>query len=485
MKTSLTNATGLTFDYSNLYGAGKVEESMLAALEPKIKAAAASIAVMRRAGEIRGHLSKDGRPEKVLFSQLPYVEETHINSPETVADLIKFGQGLKNRVDAVISLGIGGSFLGNKVLFDVGCGEFWNQSSAETRQGWPQLYFSGNNVDGARTHALLQTLAAQARVAQENGRQKYKVLLLVISKSGSTLETMACFMYALAELDKYKDLLQYEVVAVTDPAAGKNETLLHRVAREHGWPLFRVPDGVGGRFSVFSDVGLVTAAAVGLDIESFLAGARDMDAACQSDDPHENMALLNAVLKYLAADKFGRDMEIFMPYADNLKSVAEWYVQLLAESLGKENNRDGQKVYYGRTPVVAVGTTDMHAQTQQHQEGKLNKVVQFIKVAGWATDPLIPDYFPQEDVLKKMAGFPFSKALAAALEANAEALAGNGRFNAAFILPWLDLYHLGALMYMLALSIAYEGELANVDAFDQPGVEAYKKILKVKLAALR
>ena len=479
---TLTNATGVSFAYGNSYNQAMEDE--LTALLPKAKAAAAAVAHMRATGEIKGHLSKDGQPEKVLFSQLPYIRDGNINTAETIEGLVAFGGQLRNRVDAVISLGIGGSFLGNKVLFDVGCGEFWNQSPRARRGGWPQMYFSGNNVDGARTYALLQEIIAQAKNQQESG-QPYKVLLLVISKSGSTLETMACFMYALAELDKHKDILRYEVVAVTDPAGGAQETLLHRMAAERGWPLFRVPDGVGGRFSVFSDVGLVTAAAAGLDIRSFLAGAMDMDAACQTDNPFDNMALLNALLKFIAAERFGRDIEVFMPYADCLKSLAEWYVQLLAESLGKETDRDGKTIHYGRTPVTAVGTTDMHAQTQQHQEGRLNKVVQFVKVENWANDPLIPDYFPGEEVLSKMSGFVFSKAMTAALEANAEALSGNGRFNATFVLPKLDMYHLGALMYMLALSIAYEGELANVDAFDQPGVEAYKKILKVKLAALK
>ncbi|MDR3349197.1 MAG: glucose-6-phosphate isomerase [Acidaminococcales bacterium] len=483
---TLANAAGISFVYNNLYGDNMVSGAMLAEISDKIKAAASAVAHMRKSGEVKGHLSKDGQPEKVLFSQLPYVERGHINTPESMDALAAFGAGLRNRVDAVISFGIGGSFLGNKVLFDVGCGEFWNQKGRDSRSGWPQFYFSGNNVDGARTDALLREIAAQARALKENGaRRLYKISLIVISKSGATLETMACFMYALAELDKQKDVLEVEVTAVTDPAEGAGETLLHKLARENGWRLFCVPDGVGGRFSVFSDVGLVTAAAVGLDFKNFLAGARDMDKACQSDDPYENMALLNAALKFLAAEKFGRDMEVFMPYADSLKSLAEWYIQLLAESLGKGRTRDGLPAHYGRTPIAAVGTTDMHAQTQQHQEGKLNKVVQFVKVAAWDNDPAIPNYFPQESALGKISGVTFSKAMNAALEANAEALAGNGRFCAVFVLPRLNLYYLGALMYLLALSIAYEGELANVDAFDQPGVEAYKKILKVKMAALQ
>lgn len=482
--TILKNNTGISFDFSNLYGENKVNASDIEDIREKLEKAAQAIHLMREKGEITGHLSKDGLPEKVLFSQLPYVAEGNINSPESIQDLLTFANQSKDNVDVVVSLGIGGSFLGNKVLFDIGCGEFWNQGEAEKRKGWPALYFSGNNVDGARTNGLLKEITDQAKLCSKASGRPYKVLLLVISKSGSTLETMACFMYLLDQLQKY-DCIDVKVVAVTDPAEGEGETLLHRLARENSWPLFRVPDGVGGRFSVFSDVGLVTAAATGLDIQEFLAGAKAMDEACQSSDPFENMAFLSATLKYIAAEKYGRDIEVFMPYADNLKSLAEWYIQLLAESLGKTVNRDGQKVYYGRTPIVAVGTTDMHAQTQQHQEGKLDKLVQFVRVERWQQDPIIPDYFPKEQTLSNMAGFSFGKAMNAALEANAQALSSNGRFNATITLPEVSLYHVGALMYMLALAIAYEGELSNVDAFDQPGVEAYKKILKVKLAELK
>ncbi len=483
--TAFKAKNGFIFDYGNLYGDNKVTADDLFAIKDKLLAAHQAIADMRVTGEIRGHLSKDGQPEKVLFSQLPYIKEGNINSPASIDDLVEFGESLRGRVDAVISFGIGGSFLGNKVLIDAGLGEFWNAGPAGGRSGLPRLYFSGNNLDGARTLSLLSEIVRQAEEFKEKGKRPYKVTMIVISKSGSTLETMACFMLALKELAKYNDIIAVEVVAVTDPADGAGETLLHRLAVREGWRLFRVPDGVGGRFSVFSDVGLVTAAAGGLDIKSFLAGARSMDEECRSGDIAQNPALLNAALKYLAAERYGRNIEVFMPYSDSLKSLSEWYIQLLAESLGKSKNRSGNDVYYGRTPVVAVGTTDMHAQTQQHQEGKLDKVVQFVQIAEWPGDPLIPDVFPSEPKLSEMSGLSFGQAINAALASNAEALTANGRFNALFILPRLDLYHLGSLMYLLALSVAYEGELADVDAFDQPGVESYKRILGPKLAKLK
>ena len=174
-----------------------------------------------------------------------------------------------------------------------------------------------------------------------------------------------------------------------------------------------------------------------------------------------------------------------MPYGDYLKSVSEWYIQLLAESLGQQFDKEGKEVCYGRTPLVAVGTTDMHSQTQQHQEGMLDKVVQFVKIAKWKDDLVIPDAFPEAKKLSDISGVTLGEALEVARQSNADALSSNHRFNACFTLPELTPYHLGELLYMLAMSVAYEGELANVDAFNQPGVEAYKRIMGPKLQALK
>ncbi|HWR07233.1 glucose-6-phosphate isomerase [Sporomusa sp.] len=479
-KTVISLPSGFTLDVTNLYGADRVTAEDIAGLSERLKAAHQAIQHMRTTGEIRGHLSKDGKPEPVLFSQLPYVQAGNLNNPESIARLKAFGQSQRHRVDVVISFGIGGSYLGNKVLFDVHCGEFWNSKSSEARQGYPKLHFSGNNIDPRRTAELIEHITDEAkRKAMHAGPtdQVYRVTLVVISKSGSTLDTMSTFMVVYDALKQAAPAITVEVVAVTDPAEGEQETLLHRLATQQGWPMFSVPDGVGGRFSIFSEVGLVTAACIGFDIDAFLAGSRSMDEACQSADIWQNPAMLNAALKYLAAANHGRDIEVFMPYADYLKAVAEWYIQLLAESLGKRTNRNGQEVYYGRTPTVAVGTTDMHAQTQLHQDGKRDKLVQFVQVGRWQQDAVIPNSFPSAAKLADIAALRLSQALDAAREANAAALVNDNRFNANFLLPQMNAYHLGELLYLLALSVAYEGELANVDAFDQPGVEAYKRLL--------
>lgn len=475
--------SGFSFDYGNMTGEGRVTEADVAELSPRLLAAHEAVEEMRRTGLARGHLSKDGAPEKVLFTELPYVAEGNLNSPSSLQKLKAFGEDIRENVDAVVSLGIGGSFLGSRVIFDVTCGEFWNERPSAARGGWPEVYFSGNNIDPRRTADLVAYLLYRAEVTKSRAGHPFTVLLLVISKSGGTLDTMANFMVLYDRLREAADV-KLRVAAVTDPGEA-SPTALCRLAKEHSWPMFRVPDGVGGRFSVFSEVALSLAACIGFDIDGFLAGARVMDESCRTAEVWENPALLNAALKFIAAKKYGREIEVMMPYGDYLKSLAEWYIQLLAESLGKERDRAGRIVHYGRTPIVAVGTTDMHAQTQQHQEGPLNKVVQFIRVEKWPEDQMIPDVFPDVPSLSAVAGVTMAEALEAARQANAEALAANDRFNALFSLPELNAFHLGELMYLLALSVAYEGELADVDAFNQPGVEAYKRVLGPRLAKIK
>lgn len=476
---TLQLTSGFTFDYTNLYGPGKVTAEDLEEQSIAINNALAAAQLMRTTGVVKGHLSKDGEPELVLFPQLPYIEENHINSPEVMQRLGELGIYAREHINIAVSLGIGGSYLGDKVIFDIHCGEFWNSMTDEERQGYPKLLFSGNNVDPRRTADIINFIKRDAA----NYTGEYKAMLIVISKSGSTIEPMSNLMIIQEALDKAGIL--YDVVAVTDPHDGDKETLLHKLATEKGWPMFSVPDGVGGRFSVFTEVGLVVGAVVGFPIQGFLDGAKSMDMACQNQDIFKNPALLNAALKYIAGEKYGRYIEVFMSYGDYLKSTSEWYVQLLAESLGKKVRRDGRQEHYGRTPIVAVGTTDMHAQTQEHQEGRMNKVVQFLQVAEWDNDLAVPPLYENYNTLAGFSGLGLSEILAAAKESNAAALTGDNRFNASFILPKLTAYHMGELMFLLCWSIFFEGELADVDAFDQPGVEVYKKLLGPKLKVLK
>ena len=163
----------------------------------------------------------------------------------------------------------------------------------------------------------------------------------------------------------------------------------------------------------------------------------------------------------------------FMPYVSSLKSFAEWYVQLLSESLGKRKRNEGEFEYFGRTPVCAIGTTDMHSQTQQHIHGKPDKVLTFVEVEDFQDKELaVPgslDYIPE---LSHISRFSMGHLLRSALKANRDALAEEGRPSVTLKLPVCDAYHLGQLIYFFQYSIAFEGALWGIDAFDQPGVES-------------
>lgn len=469
-------ASGFVFDYTAMLGTETITAKDIEDLDWKVKMATEAVNTIRTDGIAKAHLSKDGTYEPVFFTRLPFVQDCNPNTPQSITELKNFGLYMQKEIDAIVFLGIGGSYLGNKVLFDVIADSGWNVGCDQRRQRYPRIYFSGNNLDVDQYNDILNELNYLA----ENGAAKnnqFKVLLVPISKSGTTLETVAAFHY-FYEYCNRSEVLNMEVTVVTD--FREDISPLFKLAKENNWRCFDIKEGIGGRFCVFSEPGLLTAVAVGMDIDAFLRGAQDMEMACKSSDLEKNPALLNASLKYIAAQK-GVDIEIFMPYAASMKSVGEWYVQLLAESLGKRKDREGNIVYYGRTPVAAVGSTDMHAQTQQHQDGKRDKVVQFVEVVERKNDIVLQKVFEQITAFDKYDGLNIDEALKVALAANSEALSGDGRLNSKYILPRLDEYYLGQLLYFLMLSIAYEGELADVDAYDQPGVEIYKHIMKEKM----
>lgn len=380
--------------------------------------------------------------------------------------------GRARAVDAVVSIGIGGSYLGNRVLRDALLGTRWNELPRPLRGDRPELHFAGQHLDPLEARDLVRLLRARARP----GGAPFRVVVLAISKSGTTTETLATTLSLLRALEGVPGL-ERSFAALTAPGS-----VLAELAGRHGGELLPFPEGIGGRWSVLSPVGLVTAAVTGVDVRALLAGGRAMrDGLLAADgDLSRDPALLYALLHHLHG-RAGRTQAVFMPYGERLKALSEWYVQLLAESLGKARDRAGRTVHAGRTPIVAVGTTDMHAQTQLHQEGPRDKTVTTLDVAEWGPAEAA-DQVPQDPVAKALAGKPFARLNTIARESNEEALAGDGRPSDALVLERLDARTLGGLLVLLMASVAYEGELLDVCAYDQPGVEAYKKIMKARLA---
>lgn len=374
--------------------------------------------------------------------------------------------------DLVLSIGIGGSYLGNRVLRDALLGTHWNLLPRDLRGDVPELHFAGYHLDPLESRGLVELV--RARAAAKKGAP-LRVVLLAISKSGTTTETLASTLSLIRAMKELPNVTS-ELAALTAPGS----VLSDLVKRFKGEEL-PFPEGIGGRWSVLTPVGLVTAAVTGVDVRALLAGAKAaQDALRAADgDATKDPALLHALLHHMHGEAGARGA-VFMPYSERLRSVSEWYVQLLAESLGKEKDREGKVVHAGRTPIVAVGTTDMHAQTQQHQEGAHDKTVTTIDVADWGA-PTVADRVPEEQVAGKLAGKTFAALNTLAREANEDALRGSGRPSDAWVLDRIDARTLGGFLYTLMASVAYEGELLDVCAYDQPGVEAYKKIMKARL----
>ncbi len=362
----------------------------------------------------------------------------------------------RTQADDVLLLGIGGSALGPIALRSALCPPHWNELSAAQRGGAPRLHVL-DNVDPRTITAVLARLSLP------------RTLVVVISKSGGTVETMAQYLIvrdAMTRAIGAAALARF--VFITDPAVGA----LRAIARAEGVATLEIPPNVGGRFSVLSPVGLFPAALMGLDVAAMMRGAAQCAERCASPEIARNPAGAFAVLQWLADTQHGATIQALMPYSDALRDVSAWFVQLWAESLGKQHS-DGRHV--GPTPIPALGATDQHAQVQLFMEGPRNKTVTFLAVEE-ADDPgVIPALHPDVPELAYLGGHTLAELLDIERRATAGALTASGRLNATLHLQRVDAESVGGLLYLLELATAYAGALYGVDAFNQPGVELGKQ----------
>ncbi|MGA1359946.1 MAG: glucose-6-phosphate isomerase, partial [Gemmatimonadaceae bacterium] len=276
------------------------------------------------------------------------------------ARVIAWAREREGRYDDLVVLGIGGSALGALALRTALLPRDWNARSAAQRGGRPRLHIL-DNVDPRSVRGVLEQVALD------------RTLFLVVSKSGSTAETMAQYLLVRERLAAAGVPAAQGLVFVTDPVHG----VLREVGAAEGIAMFEVPPNVGGRFSVLSPVGTLPAALLGLEVEALVAGALAMRDRCATGVLRENPALTFAVLQWRAHQEAGQGMHVLMPYSDAFRDLAPWFVQLWAESLGK---RTPVGDHVGPTPIVAVGATDQHAQVQLFMEGPIDKTVTFLEV---------------------------------------------------------------------------------------------------------
>ncbi len=378
-------------------------------------------------------------------------------SEETIWYVKEFASMVEGRFDNILVLGIGGSALGGLAVTEALLKPYWNLLTKEERNNLPRIFFL-DNIDPDSINGLLSILDLK------------KTLVNVITKSGSTAETMAQYMVLKDLLEKeLGDDYRKNIVVTTD----KNVGILKQLADQEGYKTFIIPDDVGGRFSVFSAVGLLPMALVGIDIDEITNGIKDMDLALKNIDIHQNIAAQNALIHYLMDTKKGKKLSVMMPYSSRLKYVSDWYVQLWAESLGKEFDRNGNKVNVGPTPIKAVGATDQHSQIQLYNEGPNDKLINFIRVKEFDTTLDIPKIFEYTSI-GYLGGKTINDLINAEADATKVTLSDHSRPTVTITLPKINGYYMGQLLYMLEVQTAIAGELYNIDTFNQPGVEQAK-----------
>jgi len=372
---------------------------------------------------------------------------------------------LRNELDRMVSLGIGGSYMGARALFEALCPPYHNELPRAERNNVPRFYFDGNNVDNDVLQALLSLLKAHCRnpddVADRWG-------ILVISKSGGTLETAAAFRLFRAALEEFYGADSEAARRYVVPITGR-EGLLRELSNAKQYEaVFPVPEGVGGRFSVLSPVGLLPAAVMGLDIVRLLEGAVSMNRRFREASFGNNPVLDYTAVCHLMEGKQGRNIRVLSTWGSRMEAFGLWYDQLLAESLGK----DGR----GATPLTTVNTRDLHSRGQQHQEGREDKLITNVIVEQPSAEPLvIPKRDDDHDNLNRLAGTSVSEILQAAIAGTNQAYAEGNRPTADFHLPGLNEFTLGELLQCLMLATVVEGRLIGINPYGQPGVEHYKR----------
>lgn len=360
--------------------------------------------------------------------------------------------------DTLVLLGIGGSALGPAAVHAALRPITWNMMPNENRGG-PRLFVL-DNVDPDLVCPVLD-LIRHADPTFE------RTVFNVISKSGETAETASQLMVVRSMLEHAGG--PQHIVATTDPHQGT----LRSMAEHHGWPTLPIPDGVGGRFSELSPVGLFPAAMCGIDVKGLLDGAAAMDELCSTPDITTNPA---AQLAWTLVEltRRGRSNHVLMPYSNRLAVMADWFRQLWAESLGKRYGRDGSELFTGATPIKALGATDQHSQIQLYREGPDDKVIGFVTIDEHDAHLKIPRRGESES-LSYLEGNDLSALLKAEQRATEFALTESKRAHFSIALPRLDSPSVGQFLWLWQVATAIAGDLLGIDPYDQPAVETGKQ----------
>lgn len=410
-------------------------------------------------------IPEEKQPLDAGFHEMPerILDEYQSNrSASELGRILAAAAQLRERVDKVVVLGIGGSYMGARALMESCCQPYFNELTRAQRGGRPRMYFEGNNVDNDWSQGLLQFLRTDTQGDGPEGKWG----IVVISKSGGTLETAAAFRQFLAELERLvgREQLPDYIVPITG-ATGKLASLADAIGCQDR---FLVPDGVGGRFSIFSAVGLFPAAMLGIDVVRLLEGAAAMNSRFRSEPVGQNPVLDYVGVNHLLEKNRGISTRVLSVWSKSLESAGFWYDQLLAESLGKDER--------GALPLTCLNSRDLHSRAQQHQEGARDKVMNNVILDSWRCDPLaIGTSQWNQDLLNELADKTLPDIMTAAIAGTNQAYLEDHRPTTDLHLPAADESSMGQFFQMMMLATVVEGRLMGINPYGQPGVEKYKK----------
>ncbi len=426
----------ITIDYSNVIDQNIGDEHGLKISEIE--------SLVAKGKQVLNELRQKANDDILGFYKLPYKDDVF-------AEIQTFARAAQKRFESYVHIGIGGSALGPIALQTSLKDSYYNLSES------PKMFFP-DNVDPDWIHELLEHINVS------------KTLFHVVSKSGATAETAATLLYFMKYLkEKLGDNFYKNLLFTTDPVEG----LLNEIAREYPIKCFRIPPSVGGRFSVLSPVGLVSAAIAGIDIHALARGAATMAERCDQENLLENPAFVYAAIHVLYMQK-NKNISVMMPYSNKLRDLADWYRQLWAESLGKKFDVNGNVVEVGQTPVKALGATDQHSQVQLYVEGPNDKVITFLEVEQFVNNEPLHNHFPQIEEFNYFEGKTLGQLLNAEKKATELALTNNQRPNLTIKFSEVSPENIGAFFFLLETATAFAGGLLEINAFDQPGVEQGK-----------
>lgn len=351
-------------------------------------------------------------------------------------------------VELIVVVGIGGSNLGTMAVHSAVMGEY-------QRRGKRALY--ADTVDPKK----IQEIAA---IIVEHQEARKRTLIIGISKSGGTTETIANFEI-LVEAHTRAGGRPRDVVVISGEGSQ-----FWRIAERSGYATLPIPAAVGGRYSVFSPVGLFPLTVIGVDTAALLDGARVMRDRCLQDVDQNPAAQSAILLKYHSASRNIMDLFLFAPA---LEHVGKWYRQLMGESIGKEHDRSGKVVWNGPTPTVSIGSTDLHSMAQLYLGGPQDKYTTFVTVQP-LEEPRIPSHDEYEHLVPHIQGRPLGELMEAIVHGTQAAFRNGARPYSTITLPNTGEVTIGALLQFKMMEMLYLGALMNVNPFDQPAVEQYK-----------